>query len=29
MKKKVAPRIYCIPAAQAPIVAVFRRGPAD
>ncbi|MFN8504626.1 hypothetical protein [Kouleothrix sp.] len=29
MKKKVAPRIYCIPATQAPIVAVFRRGPAD
>ena len=29
-KKKVAPpRIYCIPATKAPIVAVFRRGPTD
>lgn len=25
----VPPRIYCIPATKAPIVAVFRRGPAD
>ena len=24
---KVAPRIYCIPATAAPVVAVFRRGP--
>lgn len=23
------PRIYCIPATQAPVVAVFRRGPTD
>ena len=29
MKEKVAPRIYCIPATKAPIVAVFRRGPAN
>jgi hypothetical protein len=27
MKEKVAPRIFCIPATKAPIVAVFRRGP--
>lgn len=27
MKKRVPPRIYCIPATKAPIVAVFRRGP--
>lgn len=27
MTRKAAPRIYCIPATQAPIVAVFRRGP--
>ena len=27
MKAKVAPRIYCLPATKAPIVAVFRRGP--
>ncbi len=24
-----APRIYCIPATQAPVVAVFRRGPTE
>jgi hypothetical protein len=24
-----APRIYCIPASRAPVVAVFRRGPTD
>ena len=29
MKQKVAPRIYCIPATKAPIVAVFRRGPTN
>jgi hypothetical protein len=29
MNGKVAPRIYCIPAAQAPVVAVFRRGPTN
>lgn len=27
MKDKIAPRIYCIPATKAPIVAVFWRGP--
>ncbi len=27
MKHPIAPRIYCIPASQAPVVAVFRRGP--
>jgi hypothetical protein len=27
--KKVAPRIYCIPATEAPVVAVFRRGPTN
>lgn len=27
METRVPPRIYCIPATQAPIVAVFRRGP--
>ncbi|MEM8809840.1 MAG: hypothetical protein AAGF01_27795 [Cyanobacteria bacterium P01_G01_bin.38] len=27
MTKKVAPRIYCIPATKAPVVAVFSRGP--
>ncbi len=27
MKRIVPPRIYCIPATKAPIVAVFRRGP--
>jgi hypothetical protein len=25
--QKTAPRIYCIPATEAPIIAVFRRGP--
>ena len=25
----VAPRIYCIPATDAPVLAVFRRGPSD
>ncbi|KPJ92181.1 MAG: hypothetical protein AMS18_07875 [Gemmatimonas sp. SG8_17] len=29
MKGKVPPRIYCIPATDAPIVAVFRRGPTN
>jgi hypothetical protein len=29
MKAQVPPRIYCIPATQAPIVAVFRRGPTN
>jgi hypothetical protein len=29
MTDKVAPRIYCIPAAQAPVVAVFTRGPTN
>jgi hypothetical protein len=29
MDAKAAPRIYCIPAAEAPVVAVFRRGPSD
>jgi hypothetical protein len=28
-ERKVAPRIYCIPATEAPIVAVFRRGPTN
>ena len=28
-KKRTPPRIYCIPATDAPIVAVFTRGPAD
>lgn len=27
MKGSVPPRIYCIPATKAPVVAVFRRGP--
>lgn len=27
MQKQVPPRIYCIPATEAPVVAVFRRGP--
>ena len=27
MKAKVAPRVYCILATDAPVVAVFRRGP--
>jgi len=29
MKGKVPPRIYCIPATRAPIVAVLRRGPTN
>ncbi|MGH7826558.1 MAG: hypothetical protein ACREQ7_15470 [Candidatus Binatia bacterium] len=29
MKGRVPPRIYCIPATKAPIVAVFRRGPTN
>lgn len=29
MNNKVPPRIYCIPATKAPIVAVFRRGPTN
>lgn len=29
MKGQVPPRIYCIPATKAPIVAVFRRGPTN
>jgi hypothetical protein len=29
MNDEVAPRIYCIPATQASIVAVFRRGPTN
>lgn len=29
MKENVPPRIYCIPAAKAPVAAVFRRGPTD
>ena len=29
MKGSVPPRIYCIPATAAPIVAVFRRGPTN
>jgi hypothetical protein len=29
MKRKVPPRIYCIQATKAPIVAVFRRGPTN
>ena len=27
--QRSAPRIYCIPATQAPVVAVFRRGPSN
>lgn len=27
--QQTAPRIYCIPATQAPVVAVFRRGPSN
>jgi hypothetical protein len=27
--QQVVPRIYCIPATQAPVVAVFRRGPSN
>ena len=29
MKAKVAPRVYCVPATEAPVVAVFRRGPTN
>ena len=29
MTQAVPPRIYCIPATQAPVVAVFRRGPSN
>jgi hypothetical protein len=29
MTKPVPPRIYCIPAMEAPVVAVFRRGPTN
>jgi hypothetical protein len=29
MKEKIPPRIYCIPASEAPVVAVFRRGPTN
>ena len=29
MTKEAAPRIYCIPATQTPVVAVFRRGPSN
>lgn len=29
MSDKVPPRIYCIAATRAPVVAVFRRGPTD
>ena len=29
MMRQTAPRIYCIPAIQAPVVAVFRRGPSN
>lgn len=29
MKGQVPPRIYCIPATKAPLVAVFRRGPTN
>ncbi len=29
MTNTPAPRIYCIPATEAPVVAVFRRGPTD
>lgn len=29
MKGRVPPRIYCIPAAKAPVVAVFARGPTN
>jgi hypothetical protein len=28
-KEKRAPRIYCIPATEAPVLAVFRRGPTN
>lgn len=29
MEKQVPPRIYCIPATEVPVVAVFRRGPSN
>src|SRR5262245_6120942 len=29
MKEGIPPRIYCIPATHAPVVAVFRRGPTN
>lgn len=29
MMEQAAPRIYCIPATQAPVVVVFRRGPSN
>ena len=29
MNARVPPRIYCIPATEAPVVAVFRRGPTN
>lgn len=29
MQTQVPPRIYCISAAAAPVVAVFHRGPSD
>ncbi len=29
MEKQTPPRMYCIPAADAPVVAVFRRGPSN
>lgn len=29
MKQSASPRIYCIPATDAPVVAVFRRGPTN
>lgn len=29
MKKGMPPRIYCIPATEAPVLAVFRRGPTN
>jgi hypothetical protein len=29
MTRTVPPRLYCIPATKAPVVAVFRRGPTD
>ncbi len=29
MNRKVSPRLYCIPATRAPVVAVFRRGPTN
>jgi hypothetical protein len=29
MKRRVPPRIYCIPATETPVLAVFRRGPTN